>query len=429
VYLMGCNTLNAQPMRTVPPEVMRSLAQAGASPGEAQRLADDLGSRYGESNRERMRQVFKGVPVIYGFPGQAPLGRYAGPALERYLRAGGEFGEGRASPKLLAAFAASGMTAVAGMRDDDPRAGFRADMCRFLDDRLSAERKTAFLHEVLDRGAGEVRMFLDHIERYAARLPDGGAPAIASDAPARDRFLSVARDADDPAVGVRMARLARRVGWLDGAGERDAIVGVLARRFQGAGLGAGDVDLACALNADGALDGALRSFAGGVPTDAAHDALLACLGSRAGRDRVLSALAGGDAAGVAIAQAYLAHRPIADALELRLVVAGVARMKARGDAQVRAFHALARHELADRESLEMLADSFRRATSLDVQRAIAGVLVNADYGEIASADFARMLRERRMTSPDGRDLIDVAIRRLDAAAERNGRVGVSPTRQ
>ena len=71
-------------------------------------------------------------------------------------------------------------------------------------------------------------------------------------------------------------------------------------------------------------------------------------------------------------------------------------MSGRADAQVKALHALARHELADRESLDALAESFRLTKSLEVQRAIAGVLVRADYHSIAPADLAQALRRQRM---------------------------------
>jgi hypothetical protein len=423
VYLMGCNTLNPQPMRTAPGEVVRSLVSAGASPADAQRTADALTDRYGESNRDRMRQIFKDVPVIYGFPGKAPLGRYAGPILERYLRIGGEFGEGRANARLLAAFAAGNMTATSGMTDNDARANFRADTCRFLDERIAPERKAAHLHAVLNRSGAEVRMFLDHLERYASRMPaTASSPAmsaIAQDSAAKARVLAIARDADDPAAGVRMARLATRLGWLDGAQERTVVVEILAHRYRSPALGAADVDLACTLNRDGVLDGAFGGFPDNVARNPARDAVLACLGSRESRDRVLRALASGDEAGATVAHAYLSHRPMADKAELRVVTADVARMTGRADAQVRALQALARHELADRESLDALAESFRMAKSLEVQRAIAGVLVRADYHAIAPADLAQAVRKQRMKSPDGRDLIDVLIRRLDTAATRN----------
>ena len=50
------------------------------------RVARCSTERYGESNRDRMRQIFKDVPVIYGFSAKAPLGRDAAPTLDRYLQ-------------------------------------------------------------------------------------------------------------------------------------------------------------------------------------------------------------------------------------------------------------------------------------------------------------------------------------------------------
>jgi hypothetical protein len=50
--------------------------------------------------------------------------------------------------------------------------------------------------------------------------------------------------------------------------------------------------------------------------------------------------------------------------------------------------------------------------SLDVQRAIASVLIRADYQALARSDVLRVLTRYRMKSPDGRDIIDILIRRL-----------------
>ena len=81
VYLFGCNTLNADAMRSASAEVARSLVRSGQSPGDAERLSRLLSERHGESNRDRMRHIFKGVPVLYGFSSKAPLGRTAWRAL------------------------------------------------------------------------------------------------------------------------------------------------------------------------------------------------------------------------------------------------------------------------------------------------------------------------------------------------------------
>src|SRR6266705_6024677 len=106
VYLFGCNTLNAEAMRSTSAEIVRSLVRSGHSQADAERLSRVLNERHGESNRDRMRHIFKGVPVLYGFSSKAPLGRTAGPMLDRYFQtgAGSEIGSGRASPKLLGLF-------------------------------------------------------------------------------------------------------------------------------------------------------------------------------------------------------------------------------------------------------------------------------------------------------------------------------------
>ena len=64
------------------------------------------------------------------------------------------------------------MTVAAGSSNSDPHAGFRRDVCHFSDDRLSAAQKLGFVHQLLNREMAEVRMFLDHIEKYAVSLSE-----------------------------------------------------------------------------------------------------------------------------------------------------------------------------------------------------------------------------------------------------------------
>ena len=52
---------------------------------------------------------------------------------------------------------------------------------------------------------------------------------------------------------------------------------------------------------------------------------------------------------------------------------------------------------------------------VSVQRAIAGILIRSDYRQIASPELVRALRDHRLKSPDGNDLIDVLIRRLSVS--------------
>jgi hypothetical protein len=427
VYLFGCGTLDPEATRSTTAEVTRSLLRSGHSVADAQRLAQLLNERHGESNREQMRRIFKDVPTIYGFSGKAPLGRYAGPLLERYLVETGtaEVASGRPSAKLLALFAPTSMTVTSGASDADAGASHRDDVCRFADDRLTPAQRAEFVHQLLGREMAEVRMHLDRIERYAAALSveerESPAVSVALDAIARDeaarlRYLEFARDADAPAVRARMMDLARNLGWLTPADQRAEFIRMVGERIAANTIGVAEVDLVCSLNKDGALSAELPQLR---PTPAqagrvANAAVLACLGSASGHARVLRALTSPNDDDVQMAEIYLRHRPIGDATELKMAASGVARMPA-SDAQVRALETLSRHSLSDRESLQELTRAFVQAKSVRVQRAVAGVLLRSDYRAIGDADLARALRQYRLKSPDGEDVIDILIRRLQSS--------------
>jgi hypothetical protein len=427
VYLFGCNTLEAQPLRSTSAEIERSLIRSGHSPADAERLSRVLNERHGESNRDRMRHIFKDVPVIYGFSSKAPLGRTAGPMLDRYFQSGasGEIGSGRASPKLLSLFAPVSMTVATGSSDSDRHAGYRQDVCHFSDDRLSAAQKLAFVHQLLGREMAEVRMFLDHIEKYAASLSDTERQEptvvreldeIARDEGARTRYLDFVRDADQPAVRARMIGLAAKLGWLSPAEKRAELMRMIGDQLAKNAVSSAEVGLACALNKDHELDQELHRLQ--LPPAQAekvtHTAVLACLGSTEAHARVLRALTSPNDEDVQIAQVYLHYWPISDPTELRGVATGIARMNG-SDAQVRALDTLARYHLSDRESLEELTRLFPRAKSVNVQRAIAGILIRSDFQAIATPELVNTLRQSRLKSPDGADLIDVLIRRLQTS--------------
>jgi hypothetical protein len=427
VYLFGCNTLEAQPLRSTSAEIGRSLIRSGHSVADAERLSRVLNERHGESNRDRMRHIFKDVPVIYGFSSKAPLGRTAGPMLDRYFQSGasGEIGSGRASPKLLSLFAPVSMTVATGSSDSDRHAGYRQDVCHFSDDRLSAAQKLAFVHQLLGREMAEVRMFLDHIEKYAASLSETERqmPAvsraldeIARDEAARKRYLDFVRDADQPAVRARMIGVAANLGWLSPAEKRAELMRMIGDQLAKNAVSSAEVGLACALNKDHELDQELHrlQLSPAQAEKVTHAAVLACLGSTEAHARVLRALTSPNDEEVQIAQVYLHYWPISDPTELRDVATGIARMNG-SDAQVRALDTLARYHLSDRESLEELTRLFPRAKSVNVQRAIAGILIRSDFQAIATPELVKTLRQSRLKSPDGADLIDVLIRRLQTS--------------
>ena len=427
VYLFGCNTLEAQPLRSTSAEIGRSLIRSGHSPADAERLSRLLNELHGESNRDRMRRIFKDVPVIYGFSSKAPLGPTAASKLDRYFQsaASREIGSGRASPKLLSSFAPSSMTVATGSSDSDAQVGFRQDVCHFSDDRLSAAQKLAFVHQLLNREMAEVRMFLDRIEKYSASLSqtERQEPAvvqaldeIARDQAARTRYLEFARDADQPAIRARMIELAGSLGWLSPTEKRAELMGMIGDQLARNAVGSAEVDLVCTLNKNRDLDQERHrlQLSAEQADKVTHAAVLACLGSTEAHARVLRALTSSKDEEVQIAQVYLLHQPIADATELRAVATRIARMSS-SDAQVRALDTLARYQLSDRESLVELTRLFPVAKSVNVQRAIAGILIRSDFQAIATPDLVRTLRQSRLKSPDGADLIDALIRRLQAS--------------
>ena len=58
---------------------------------------------------------------------------------------------------------------------------------------------------------------------------------------------------------------------------------------------------------------------------------------------------------------------------------------------------------------------FPSARSVTVQRAIAGILIRANFEQLDAPQVVRALQEHRLKSPDGHDLIDVLIRRLQVS--------------
>jgi len=430
VYLFGCNTLNPEPQRSVPAEITRNLVQGGMPRAEADKLVRGLNARHGASAKDRIRQVFKDVPAIYGFSSVAPLGPVAADRLSRYFQGGkGEVGTGRPNGRLISAFAMHNMTVARGISDAEPAAEVRRDVCQFVDGRMSQAQRTTFVHELLQRPMPEVRMFLDRLEQYAAaRHPDAKSKsadttdpalvtaetALARDDATRERYLAFARATDDTSTRARMIGLAGAFHWLTRDERRDELAKMATEILAENRAGAADVDVVCGLNRDGDLDGVLDGAeVEGAAGSVANAAVRACLGDGADRTHVLEALVTGSAQDVQIAQTYLRYQPIDDPAELRSVVAAIARMPGN-EAQVRALHAIGQHRLSDPESIATLARLFPAAPSWDVQSAIAGVLIRADYESIARPEVVATLQQHRHKSPHGADLIDALIRRLQA---------------
>ena len=423
VYLFGCDTLSPAASHATSDEIARSLVQAGRTPQDASRISNALNARHGETNRDRMRRIFAGVPIIYGFSSIAPLGPAAASTLSRYLQSASasDVGNGQISQRLLSQFAANSMTVTNGLFDADPQAGHRADVCQFFDDRLAPAQKLAFIHGLLRRDVTEVRMFFDRIDAFLASLTDDErrSPAfavplatIAQDKAARERYMAFARDAE-PTTRTRMIQVAQTLGWLTPAEQHAEIARMVSELLAADTMSFGEVDLICSVNKRGEFDGEFE--ASGLPPSRQGTvnswAALACLGNQESRVRMLLALTSPRDADVQMAQVYLLHRPIADAAEFRDVANGLAQMP-RSGAQLRTLDTLARQHISDRASLHELARLFSVADTVGVQRAIAGIFIRADYADLDRVALVHTLTDSRLKSPDGADLIDVLIRRL-----------------
>jgi hypothetical protein len=427
VYLFGCNTMNTQAQHTISGEVARSYVREGRSADDAARLARVLGQQRGESSRDRMRLLFKDVPVIYGFSGVAPLGSVAGPILNRYFQNAGtsEIGKGRTSASLLRQFSSHGMVAGRGIGDGDPLMPLRQDVCKFADDRLSPAQRLASIHGMVQRPTAESRLLLERIEGATEAITPAereepevkqALERIAADTETRDRYLAFARDADQPLTRARMIDVAHELRWLSAEQRRGEIVKMVGDVLARKDVGVPDVDLACTLNKKGDLDGTLANVAAqvGRTDNVANSAVLACMGEPDARPRVLERLASPSDADVRIAQAYLRHRPIAEK-ELPVITKAIAGMNAP-EAQARALDVLARHYLSDRESVDTLRQLFERTRSVPVQNAIAGVLIRADRKSVRSPELLRTLRENRVKTSPGDNMVDALIQRLQESS-------------
>lgn len=406
VYLFGCDTLKAQPVRSAMPEVIRALRRDGRAALEAEREAQDLSALNGESSRETIRRLFPNVPVIYGFASLAPYGRYAGPMLERWLANGGaaEFGTAQPSAQLLSLFGPSSMVATSGVAAGEAGAARFAAACPAYDSRRAEGERIEAMHALLAAPEIDLRMAFDRIEAFFEAGPRDATvlEPIARDTAAGGRYLAATRLTQDPALRLRMIALARRVGWLDAAAEKSEQVALVRDVVRSAAMDFGEVDLVCGLNADGRLSGA--AFAAPAMT-APQAAALACLGDAAARHRILQAVAGNDEHEVRAAQAYLRHHPLEDTAELQAVVASVAAMR-HESAQVRALDTLSRHHIADPRSIALLERLFATTRSAAVQRAVAEVFLRAGRDAFQPAKLAATVRAHRLRGPAGEDVID-----------------------
>jgi hypothetical protein len=391
VYLFGCESLNA----------------------DASRYA----SSHGDSGLERMRRIFAGVPVIYGFSAAAPVGASAATQLDRYFA---QARSGQVNARLLAAFSRNRMVATSGLA---PRAESRRDICPFFDARLAAAQKIGFVHGVL---RGDPGISAESVERVghlleaipAAERADAAyvtaLAQVSADGATRSRFMAQARARADAAARWKTITLAESLGWLTPDARATELAAMVREMLARPALGMPEVELVCALDAAGALESETFSVTPRAGRTS-HAAALACLGNSEARAQVLAALTSSDEGDVRVAQVYLRNRPVSDVRELREMARRISDMPGSA-AQVRAFDTFGRLSVADVGITAELLESFITATSLDVQRAIAEVFLRSGTRRSDNASLAQGLRRHRLRSAGADDLIEVLIRRLNAAA-------------
>ena len=226
VYLFGCNTLNPQTLRSAPPEIARTLVQSGHSAADAERLSRALSARYADSSRDRMRQIFRNVPAIYGFSRWRRSGPTAATYLDRYLRRGacGKSQAAGPSAKILGYFPGRSLTLTRGLTDADADAGFRRDVCQHLRRPAvhraeggvdsSAARPRHGRGSNFPRSAGTVRVVARRSRRGGRRMSRARSTTLPGDRVARMRYLEFLRESDRPAVRARMIEVAGEFGWL-----------------------------------------------------------------------------------------------------------------------------------------------------------------------------------------------------------------------
>jgi hypothetical protein len=207
-----------------------------------------------------------------------------------------------------------------------------------------------------------------------------------------------------------MLDVAGAFAWLTPAQRSDEVVAlandVLAQRS----VGVGEVDLLCRINADRSFDSAAARLkvASGNAARPGHAAALACMGDREAHPRVLAALASAQPDDARIAQAYIRHRPIDDAQELRPIARAVVQMPA-SPAKVRALDALARLRISDRQVLDDLTHLYSDARNPSVQNAVAEIFLRSGH---KAPGLAAFLREHRLAPAGKGELVDVLIARL-----------------
>jgi hypothetical protein len=149
VFLFGCNTLAGKSSSADNPDAMRARLRADHLPeGDIEQIVQGRFGDLGDSNLDRMRRVFSGVPNVYGYRDIGPLGAAVQSAFDSYLQKAEQGGktyrdwltERQLKPvtnvALLSSLKAFPITMTCGTpaAGDSPEATARRIMCALKDD-------------------------------------------------------------------------------------------------------------------------------------------------------------------------------------------------------------------------------------------------------------------------------------------------------
>ena len=172
VFLFGCNTLAAKDKdRRSPEEYLRALVDDQIPLAQAQQIVQARYGSLGDSNRDRMKRIFSGVPRIYGFDSIGPAGNSVTRFLQNYLSTTGDYGqhlaqiEGQdavntiskvtaavqtpAQRTIAAAFRTTSFTQCAGLNEKDPEYPLKSQICPLYNAKLDLKARIAYARELM----------------------------------------------------------------------------------------------------------------------------------------------------------------------------------------------------------------------------------------------------------------------------------------
>lgn len=159
VFLFGCNTLATKDLdHRTPQQYFAALVEHGIDAAEAERIVSARYSPIGSSYSDRMRRIFEGVPLIYGFSSVGPSGKNVKSSLTKYLNEIGDYNkhlqsieDGKTENQTFLKNMTAYTTALAsGMKTNEPvLAEVKENSCKLSDDNVSLEDRLEHAGNIL----------------------------------------------------------------------------------------------------------------------------------------------------------------------------------------------------------------------------------------------------------------------------------------